>query len=224
MKKKYLILSLIIVIIIVIIFIVAIALKNKNNEDDSTDSVDYSNYDVVASIMADKTEVKPGDELTVRLSIDKMPDNGLGIRGINARIAYDPTKLTIEKTTDQFGFECDYIVPGNLGEDMAMHVGSAGIVTDVKAGYVPDKDYAHKVIGIGVINDYTSTILGKVVEIKFRVNEGATGNLRMFIYPNEPKFSGFNVVGVYIDEDGIMVSNLETTCYINSNIENVHVK
>ena len=223
MKKKYLILSLIIIVIITFIVVGVIFLINKNDKN-AVDDIDYSEYDVVASIMADKTEVSPGDELTVTLSIDKMPDNGLGIRGINARIAYDPTKLTIEKTTDQFGFECDYIVPGNLGEDMAMHVGSAGIVTDVEAGYVPNKDYAHKVIGIGVINDYTSTILGKVVEIKFRVNEGATGNLRMFIYPNEPKFSGFNVVGVYIDEDGIMVSNLETTCYINSNIENVHVK
>ena len=223
MKKKYLILSLIIIVIITFIVVGVIFLINKNDKN-AVDDIDYSEYDVVASIMADKTEVSPGDELTVTLSIDKMPDNGLGIRGINARIAYDPTKLTIEKTTDQFGFECDYIVPGNLGEDMAMHVGSAGIVTDVEAGYVPNKDYAHKVIGIGVINDYTSTILGKVVEIKFRVNEGATGNLRMFIYPDEPKFSGFNVVGVYIDEDGIMVSDLETTCYINSNIENVYVK
>ena len=223
MKKKYLILSLIIIVIITFIVVGVIFLINKNDKN-AVDDIDYSEYDVVASIMADKTEVSPGDELTVTLSIDKMPDNGLGIRGINARIAYDPTKLTIEKTTDQFGFECDYIVPGNLGEDMAMHVGSAGIVTDVEAGYVPNKDYAHKVIGIGVINDYTSTILGKVVEIKFRVNEGATGNLRMFIYPDEPKFSGFNVVGVYIDDDGIMMSDLETTCYINSNIENVHVK
>ena len=223
MKKKYLILSLIIIVIITFIVVGVIFLINKNDKN-AVDDIDYSEYDVVASIMADKTEVSPGDELTVTLSIDKMPDNGLGIRGINSRIAYDPTKLTIEKTTDQFGFECDYIVPGNLGEDMAMHVGSAGIVTDVEAGYVPNKDYAHKVIGIGVINDYTSTILGKVVEIKFRVNEGATGNLRMFIYPDEPKFSGFNVVGVYIDDDGIMMSDLETTCYINSNIENVHVK
>ena len=202
MKKKYLILSLIIIVIITFIVVGVIFLINKNDKN-AVDDIDYSEYDVVASIMADKTEVSPGDELTVTLSIDKMPDNGLGIRGINARIAYDPTKLTIEKTTDQFGFECDYIVPGNLGEDMAMHVGSAGIVTDVEAGYVPNKDYAHKVIGIGVINDYTSTILGKVVEIKFRVNEGATGNLRMFIYPDEPKFSGFNVVGVYIDDDKI---------------------
>lgn len=223
MKKKYLILSLIIVIIIVIIFIVAIALKNKNNEDDSTDSVDYSNYDVVASIMADKTEVKPGDELTVRLSIDKMPDNGLGIRGINARIAYDPNKLTIEQTIDEYGETCDYIVPGELGKDMNLRIGTAGVVTDVEAGYVPNKDYAHKVIGIGVINDYSSRILGDVVEIKFRVNEGATGNLRMFVYPDDPKFSGFNVVGVIRNND-IMVTDDTTTFYLNTNIEKIRVQ
>ena len=223
MKKKYLILSLIIVIIIVIIFIVAIALKNKNNEDDSTDSVDYSDYDVVASIMADKTEVSPGDELTVTLSIDKMPDNGLGIRGINARIAYDPTKLTIEKTVDEYGESCDYIMPGELGEDMNLRLGTAGFVTDAEAGYVPNKDYAHKVIGIGVINDYSSRILGNVVEIKFKVNEGATGNLRMFIYPDEPKFSGFNVVGV-VKNGEIMVTKEDTSYYLNTNIENVHIK
>ena len=99
--------------------------------------VEESEADIIASIMADKTEVKPGDELTVRLSIDKMPDNGLGIRGINARIAYDPTKLTIEQTIDEYGETCDYIVPGELGKDMNLRIGTAGVVTDVEAGYVP---------------------------------------------------------------------------------------
>lgn len=222
MKKKYLILSLIILVIIIFVVVGVIFLINKNDKN-AVDDIDYSDYDVVASIMADKTEVSPGDELTVTLSIDKMPDNGLGIRGINARIAYDPTKLTIEKTVDEYGESCDYIMPGELGEDMNLRLGTAGFVTDAEAGYVPNKDYAHKVIGIGVINDYSSRILGNVVEIKFKVNEGATGNLRMFIYPDEPKFSGFNVVGV-IKNGEIMVTKEDTSYYLNTNIENVHIK
>lgn len=222
MKKKYLILSLIIIVIITFIVVGVIFLINKNDKN-AVDDIDYSDYDVVASIMADKTEVSPGDELTVTLSIDKMPDNGLGIRGINARIAYDPTKLTIEKTVDEYGESCDYIMPGELGEDMNLRLGTAGFVTDAEAGYVPNKDYAHKVIGIGVINDYSSRILGNVVEIKFKVNEGATGNLRMFIYPDEPKFSGFNVVGV-VKNGEIMVTKEDTSYYLNTNIENVHIK
>ena len=222
MKKKYLILSLIILVIIIFVVVGVIFLINKNDKN-AVDDIDYSDYDVVASIMADKTEVSPGDELTVTLSIDKMPDNGLGIRGINARIAYDPTKLTIEQTIDEYGETCDYIVPGELGKDMNLRIGTAGVVTDVEAGYVPNKDYAHKVIGIGVINDYSSRILGNVVEIKFKVNEGATGNLRMFIYPDEPKFSGFNVVGV-VKNGEIMVTKEDTSYYLNTNIENVHIK
>lgn len=222
MKKKYLILSLIILVIIIFVVVGVIFLINKNDKN-AVDDIDYSDYDVVASIMADKTEVSPGDELTVTLSIDKMPDNGLGIRGINARIAYDPTKLTIEKTVDEYGESCDYIMPGELGEDMNLRLGTAGFVTDAEAGYVPNKDYAHKVIGIGVINDYSSRILGNVVEIKFKVNEGATGNLRMFIYPDEPKFSGFNVVGV-VKNGEIMVTKEDTSYYLNTNIENVHIK
>ena len=222
MKKKYLILSLIILVIIIFVVVGVIFLINKNDKN-AVDDIDYSDYDVVASIMADKTEVSPGDELTVTLSIDKMPDNGLGIRGINARIAYDSTKLTIEKTVDEYGESCDYIMPGELGEDMNLRLGTAGFVTDAEAGYVPNKDYAHKVIGIGVINDYSSRILGNVVEIKFKVNEGATGNLRMFIYPDEPKFSGFNVVGV-VKNGEIMVTKEDTSYYLNTNIENVHIK
>ena len=222
MKKKYLILSLIILVIIIFVVVGVIFLINKNDKN-AVDDIDYSDYDVVASIMADKTEVSPGDELTVTLSIDKMPDNGLGIRGINARIAYDPTKLTIEQTIDEYGETCDYIVPGELGKDMNLRIGTAGVVTDVEAGYVPNKDYAHKVIGIGVINDYSSRILGDVVEIKFRVNEGATGNLRMFVYPDDPKFSGFNVVGVIRNND-IMVTDDTTTFYLNTNIEKIRVQ
>lgn len=219
-NKKYIFWAL---SIIVIILVIVILLFNMLKED-SKNNINYNNYDVVASVMADKTKVNPGDEITVKLSVDKMPDNGYGIKGINARIAYDPTKLTIEKTTDEYGFECDYIVPGDLGEDMSIRTGTAGVVTDVESGYVSGIDYAHKVIGIGTINDYTSNMTGVVVEIKFRVNEGATGNLGMFVYPQDSKYSGFNVVGVNIDEDGELVTDLNTSFYLISNIEDINIK
>ena len=191
--------------------------------------VEEDEADIVASMMADKTEVKPGDELTVTFRVDKMPDNGFGINCINARIAYDPTKLTILQTKDQFGFDCDYIVPGDLGDDLAIRLGSAGTVTDAEAGYVPNVDYAHKVIGIGSAITYTATNPGVVVEMKFRVNEGATGNLGMFMYPIRQngeegldKYSGFNSAGVY-REGNLFLTDLDSTYYLNYNIDEVEI-
>ncbi len=217
MKKKIFILV-VVIIAIIITTIICIKLLNKSGNNEN-----YDKYDVIASIIADKTSVKPGDEITIKLSIEKMPDNGLGIKGINARIAYDPTKITIQQTEDDRGHICPYIVPGNLGEDMNIYLGTAGTVTDVEAGYISNINYDHKVIGIGVINDHSSTILGDVVEIKFTVNEGATGNLGMFVYPDDPMFSGFNVVGVELDENGNSITDAETSFYLNTNLEEVCV-
>ena len=187
--------------------------------------VEESEADIIASIMADKTEVRPGDEITVTFSVDKMPDNGLGLKAINARIAYDPTKLTILQTVDEYDYPCDYIVPGDLGEDMGLRLGTAGTVTDAEAGYVPGVDYAHKVIGIGKANEYPSKNPGTLLEIKFKVNEGATGNLGMFIYPIKPNgeegldiYSGFNAAGAYRNESGIFETNVEDTYYLNYNM------
>ena len=192
--------------------------------------VEESEADIIASIMADKTEVRPGDEITVTFSVDKMPDNGLGLKAINARIAYDPTKLTILQTVDEYDYPCDYIVPGDLGEDMGLRLGTAGTVTDAEAGYVPGVDYAHKVIGIGKANEYPSKNPGTLLEIKFKVNEGATGNLGMFIYPIKPNgeegldiYSGFNAAGAYRNESGIFETNVEDTYYLNYNIDEVEV-
>lgn len=219
-SKKYIFLILLIIIPIVIISLLFFTKFKKDNSD----NINYDEYDVVASITVDKTKVKPGDEIIVKLSIDKMPDDGYGIKGINARIGYDPAKLTIEKTVDAKGHQCDYIVPGDLGEDMGIRIGTAGVVTDVKAGYVPNINYFHKVIGIGTINDYSSNMLGVIVEIKFKVNEGATGNLGMFVYPQDNKFSGFNVIGVTIDERGQLVTDLDTSFYLKSNIEDIIIE
>lgn len=47
--------------------------------------VEEDEADIVASIMADKTEVRPGDELTVTFKVDKMPDNNEGVKAINAK-------------------------------------------------------------------------------------------------------------------------------------------
>ena len=192
--------------------------------------VEESEADIIASIMADKTEVRPGDEITVTFNVDKMPDNGLGLKAINARIAYDPTKLTILQTVDEYDYPCDYIVPGDLGEDMGLRLGTAGTVTDTPANEVPNVDYAHKVIGISQANAYTSRNPGTLLEIKFRVNEGATGNLGMFIYPIKPnnedgldKFSGFNAAGAYRNESGIFETNVEDTYYLNYNIDEVEI-
>ena len=192
--------------------------------------VEESEADIIASIMADKTEVRPGDEITVTFNVDKMPDNGLGLKAINARIAYDPTKLTILQTVDEYDYPCDYIVPGDLGEDMGLRLGTAGTVTDTPANEVPNVDYAHKVIGISQANAYPSRNPGTLLEIKFRVNEGATGNLGMFIYPIKPngeegldKFSGFNAAGAYRNESGIFETNVEDTYYLNYNIDEVEI-
>ena len=45
----------------------------------------------------------------------------------------------------------------------------------------------------------------------------------MFVYPDDPKFSGFNVVGVMRNDD-IMVTDVTTTFYLNTNIEKVHIQ
>ena len=193
--------------------------------------VEEDEADIVASIMADKTEVRPGDELTVTFKVDKMPDNNEGVKAINARIAYDPTKLTIQQTDDGRGHTVPYIVPGVLGDELGIELGTAGTVTDVEADKVPNVDYAHKLIGIGNAVATPAITLGTVVEIKFTVNEGATGNLGMFMYPIKPnteegldKFSGFNAAGAIYDNDlNMYKTDLSSTYYLNYNVDEVEV-
>lgn len=193
--------------------------------------VEEDEADIVASIMADKTEVRPGDELTVTFKVDKMPDNNEGVKAINARIAYDPTKLTIQQTDDGRGHTVPYIVPGVLGDELGIELGTAGTVTDVEADKVPNVDYAHKLIGIGNAVATPAITLGTVVEIKFTVNEGATGNLGMFIYPIKSNndegldpYSGFNAAGAtYNNELNMYETDLSSTYYLNYNVDEVEV-
>ena len=193
--------------------------------------VEEDEADIVASIMADKTEVRPGDELTVTFKVDKMPDNNEGVKAINARIAYDPTKLTIQQTDDGRGHTVPYIVPGVLGDELGIELGTAGTVTDVEADKVPNVDYAHKLIGIGNAVATPAITLGTVVEIKFTVNEGATGNLGMFIYPIKSNndegldpYSGFNAAGAtYNNELNMYETDLSSTYHLNYNVDEVEV-
>ncbi len=183
--------------------------------------VEKDEADIVASMTADKTEVKPGDVITVTFSIDKMPDNGLGMSSFNARIGYDPTKVTLNKTTDPTtNREYDYIVPGDLGEDMGLRLGYVAGVTDAEANVVEGVDYAHKVISMGTANLYPSINPGVLVQMQFTVNEGATGNLGMFVYPGG---NGFTALAMVENASGIIENDIDSTCYLDYNIDEIHI-
>lgn len=173
-----------------------------------------TNSDVVCSFNANKTEVTAGDIIDVTITLDKLPDNGLGVCAFSSRIAFDPTKVEpIDNSEEGYGF---YLTPGEAGINMNLKRGSAAIIN------VPN-DPTLKMLSIGAFTNSSSGVEdpGILATIKFKVKEEAEGNLGIFLLSDSVEDNGFSVAGAYINELGQIRVDSSVTYYVNSNLSQV---
>ncbi len=211
MNKK--ILALVIIILIVLTAtIIVVSLNNKNEEKDKEAN---KPVDIIYSLVADKTEVKPGDTLEVKFTLDKLPDNGYGVGAMNIRIAFDSSKLTLEKTTNDFDETVDYIVPGVIGEEFGIGYDSPRVKET--------ENSSEMVISLAAAKSSVNAVknTGEIFTIKFKVNDDATGNVGLHIVKLEDGKYDFATSGVIKDELGRKGVDTNSTYDINTNVEQV---
>ena len=177
-----------------------------------------TNSDVVCSFNANKTEVTAGDIIDVTITLDKLPDNGLGVCAFSSRIAFDPTKVEVlecgKDGVEGTGYK--YIMPGEAGRKLGLNFGSAGIIN------APGDDNM-KMLSMGCFGDSSDGVKdpGVVATIKFKVKEGAKGNLGLFLLKDDATNNGFSVAGAYINDLGEIRVDSFVTYYVNSNLSQV---
>lgn len=161
------------------------------NKYTNASGVTEDNADIVCSFGLNKTELAPGDEFEVSISLDKLPDNGLGIRSFNAAIAFDPTQVEIDSYEDEFEFTNYDVTIGEVGEAL-------DLTTSSPAVRVCDTDSSLNQISFGaaVTPEKAVRISGNIMTLTFRVKDTASGNIKMFLLSDSVEDNGFSVTGV----------------------------
>ena len=179
--------------------------------------VTEENAEVVMSYMLDNTTPQPGDVITLTITLDKLPSNGLGIRSISNRIAYDPENLEpmIVGNTPKA-----YLIPGDIGTELGLSSRSAGLINVPTSSY-----YKCLSFGCAVIGDLAVTEPGVVCQFKFTVKDNATiGKADLFILAENAPYAGFDLGGNTINDKGQLVLQRPSSWYVVSNMNELTVQ
>ena len=164
MKKTFKIKSLVVCMIFMMVFsyvpsIYAAAWVNQCDENSA---------EGIISVMSDKTDLHPGDEFTLTISVDKVPKRG--VASMNVRVSYDKTKVKVATHQEQYVGETEDIkFEGPYATDLFART----------QGTCPDDTFSNAeacVFGCS-LSDYNLAIMdpSKVGTIKFRVLDSADG-------------------------------------------------
>ena len=178
-----------------------------------------SEAQIVMSLNSSSTAIKPGDKFTVTLSLDKLPDNNLGVGSVSFRLVYDDTKVSATKETTPFG-EIPKLVAGPVGT--FLNIGDAGFGTSDKG----------ETIAVGMSTDSRAAYkcpTGDVLTLEFTALDTVTpGSIEMYMAANyeDPSgdktknIPGFSVSGVKLE--GTTASPDDTMpVYLNSNLDDM---
>ena len=182
-------------------------------------SIEESAADIVCSLTADKTEVVPGDVVTVSFSVTKMPANGLGIRAFSARMVYDSSKLELNNYYDE-DYEENFvdIQAGKVGKKLGFMPGSATVVAE------SGMENRNRIsMGLAVDSALSAKSEGDVVVMKFTVKEGATGPIEFYLKSDSVEDDGFAVAGNKYDENDNLVVDGDMTYYVSTNLDELKV-
>ncbi len=174
------------------------------------------NVDIVCTLTPDKTELAPGDKVSVTLSIDKLPDNGYGFRSINMGIAFDPNQLEIESEQDSFGRVSYDVEIGEVGEALELNERSPEV-----SKCATDSTLNQVRFGAAVEPADFVTLTGDIITLNFKVKDTASGDLRVFLMSDSTEDNGFAVAGVDVNVvDGKYEFRVDgdTTYYINDGL------
>lgn len=182
--------------------------------------VTEENAEVVMSYMLDNTTPQPGDVITLTITLDKLPSNGLGIRSISNRIGYDPEKIEPIGETDKWGFYVPELIPGSVGKELKLDSSSAAVIN------VPTSDY-YKCISFGCAVSAFSAVTepGVVCQFKFTVKDNATvGKADLFILAENAPYAGFDLGGNTINDKGQLVLQRPSSWYVVSNMNELTIE
>lgn len=179
--------------------------------------VTEENAEVVMSYMLDNTTPQPGDIITLTITLDKLPSNGLGIRSISNRIGYDPEKLEPVGEVDEWGDYVPELIPGPVGTKLGLDSNSAAVIN------VPTSNY-YKCISFGC---YNGTVYepGVVCQFKFIVKDNATiGKADLFILAENAPYAGFDLGGNTVNDKGQIVLQRPSSWYVISNMNELTIE
>ena len=185
--------------------------------------VTEDNADIVCSYKLSKTELTPGEEFEVIISIDKLPDNGLGFRAFSNAIAYDPTQVEPMSHLDENQIKYYDLVPGEVGELL-------GLTEYSPATWVCKTDSSLNQINFSstVMPEKAIKVTGEIATLKFKVKDNASGDIKLFLLSDRTEDNGFAVSGVKIEQDSmgsnILVADPEVSYYVKDGLsEQVYV-
>lgn len=189
------------------------------------DGVTEENADFVVSYTADKTELQPGDIVTVDITVDKLPSNGEGIVSLSNRIAYDSNVLEPVRCDDDGNILPDgtskdniYMVPGELGAGLNLEIGVAEIIS------VPGEPDNIKAVAFNIAKTKKNpTEPGKFATVKFKVKADANEkDAKLTLLQDGKTYNGFAIAGKK-EENGKWVTNSDNTFFIKTNLSAVQV-
>ena len=165
-----------------------------------TNDVEEADADVVFSLTPSSTELEPGSEFTVTLSMDKLPSNNLGVRSINMALVYDPTQIELEsyENPEDYLTYVDAEI-NEIGELFGLTAASPTIIT-----CTTDDTLNEVRFGSAVLPEKAIKQTGDIITYNFKVKDTASGDLRIFLTDNSIEDNGFSTKGV------VAVRNEET--------------
>lgn len=166
--------------------------------------------EIVCSLMADKTDVKAGDTLTVTFKLDKVPAGG--VVAINARLVYDSSKLELQKDGTK-----NYVKPGPVADTLSYRQGKETVLDS-------DEFEDAKVISIAMAEDvdFACTETGEIMVYKFTVKEDAkAGDIKLYFL--DAANGGFSVSGTKAGEGGMVNVDSNVTRYLKTNVDEIAI-
>jgi len=206
MKKTFKIKALVLCMIAVMIMGFVPSVKAAAYEN----TIAENEADIVCSLMADKTDVKPGDTLTVTFTLDEVPAGG--VVAINARLLYDSSKLELQKDGTK-----NYVKPGPVAETLSYRQGKETVLdsTEIANG---------KVISIAMAEDvdFACTEAGVIMTYKFTVKEEAkAGDIALYFQAEAD--GGFSVSGTKPGEGGMINIDSQVSRYLKTNVKELTI-
>lgn len=206
MKKTFKIKALVLCMIAMMV----IGLVPSVNAAPYENTIEEAEAKIVCSLMADKTDVKPGDTLTVTFALDEVPQGG--VVAVNARLLYDSSKLELQKEGTK-----NSVVPGSVADALGYRLGKESVVdsTEITAGKVISIQMAEDV-------DFACTEAGTIMTYKFTVKEDAkAGDIALYFQSDAE--GGFSVSGTKPGEGGMTNVDSFMPRYLNTNLDELTI-
>ena len=206
MKKTFKIKALVLCMIAVMIMGMVPSVKAAAYEN----TIDEKDAEIVCSLMADKTDVQPGDTLTVDFTLDEVPEGG--VVAINARLLYDSSKLELQKDGTK-----NYVKPGPVADTLSYRQGKETVLDS-------DEIANGKVISIAMAEDvdFACTEAGLIMTYKFTVkDEAKAGDIALYFQAEAD--GGFSVSGTKAGEGGMVNVDSQVPRYLKTNVKELTI-